>query len=337
MTNIQQSTINTKFPDGNLLERVKRQRNSLDKLAQPGTKPKIDGKTRLIKRAKRKYITNEIVTGLIETKSYLKKSYINTWYCAHKIDQEGKTLRTHYCNNRWCIECNAIRTAKLINKYYPILQDQIYDPQFVTLTIPNVPGQILQDTIDEMIRTRIRINHNFRHRKTFRLVGISKLECTYNSSTGLFHPHLHFIVDGYQVAKALVDAWLKSYPDAERIAQKIQKADEGSFKELFKYTTKLVTKNDIEREGDITTIKTYPLALDTIFKALRGKRTYQPIGLNAEPISEDIEEYQSEEYDHLEGKYDFYGFVQEKSDWFNLKGEKLTGCEAYKYYKILRL
>lgn len=308
----------------------------LDTLAQPGTKEKKSGKNTLKRRAVAKFLTNEILFNLVDQDSTLNQSYWNSFHCSNSLVQNGKKITGKYCNNRWCIVCNRIRTAKMINEYFPVIKKEIQQPFFVTLTIPNVGGSVLKQTIRSMLSNIIRINHVFRHRREFRITGIRKIECTYNATENSFHPHFHFIIDGKQAAAELIDHWLKAYPEANRAAQDMRPANDGSMIELFKYTTKLVTKSDITRDGEKTEININPEALDVIFKALYKIRTFQPMGgISKLPVKEDVEELQAELFDDLSAlTVDVWGWEQGVSDWVSNDGECLTGCEAHKRYKV---
>jgi len=311
----------------------------LDKLAQPGTdSPAKDLKNSLNplrRRAVAKYITNGIVYPLINLHSNLEKSYWNTAKrCVNELLQDGSKITGHYCNNRWCIVCNRIRTGRMINEYLPVIKSEITNPHFVTLTIPNVPGEELRKTITDMTRTIIKINDTFRHRKDYRLKGIRKLECTYNTTNDDYHPHFHFILAGELAGHQLITAWLNHYPQADRLCQNIKLADEGSLVELFKYSTKVVIgKNFIKQDNHIE-LKVNSAALDQIFRAFYGKRVFQSIGINKLNLSEEINEIQAQEIEGLKNKVEVYSWEQEASDWVSSTGELLTGCTANERYRI---
>lgn len=303
-------------------------------LAQPGTPDKKSKGNPLKRRAVSKYISNEIILPLIDLESDLKKSYWNTFHCASVLLQDGQKVTGRYCNNRWCLVCNRIRTAKMINDYGSVIKSEIKKPFFVTLTIPNVTGSELRETIKGMIKNMIAVNYIFRHRKDYRLKGIRKLECTFNPISNEFHPHFHLIVDGDQAGTELINQWLKRYPDATRKAQNIKKADENSMIELFKYTTKIVTGKDITRTGTNIELNINPEALDTIFKAMQRLRVFQAMGIKKVEICEDIEEIQGQEIEGIEEKTDVWLWEQSASDWVSADGELLTGCNANKIYKL---
>ena len=186
----------------------------LDTLAQLSTKSlepnnsngfslkKITKKT-LQKRAKSKAFTLSYLFDLIDLKSPLLKSYWQTYHCTNAILQEGKKLKSKYCNQRWCLTCNRIRTAKIINGYKSEI-DKFNSPHFVTLTIPNVKAKDLKKSIEEMNKTISKINNNLKRRHSTKIKALRKYECTYNSKRNDYHPHFHLIVDGKEESEKLV-------------------------------------------------------------------------------------------------------------------------------------
>ena len=275
----------------------------------------------LRKRARAKYYTSNVALGLYSLNSDLKKSYGQTaWNCAVTIEQKGEKFTSRYCNQRWCIVCNRIRTAKLIRGYEPVLS-KLKDPQFVTLTIPNVKAQFLRKSIKEMlsacrsIQKAAQKKHE-RNPNALQIICIRKVECTHNHIANDFHPHFHFIIQGKEAAEHLRAEWLKIYQNASIVAQDIRPANEGSSQELFKYFSKMITKVD----GEALTLLE---PLNVIFTAMRGLRTFQPLGLKKH-VSEDIDALQAET---IEGVTPDTGmWVWNYSDWVNLDtAEALTG------------
>jgi DNA-damage-inducible protein D len=291
---------------------------SLDTLAQLVTDPKDIGF--LGKRARAKTFTAPLSVKLASLNSDLKKSYWNSYYCNDSLTQEGNKITGKYCNNRWCSVCNRIRTAKLIQGYNVPLSE-LEDKQFVTLTLLNCEGIELRKTIDFMLKTVktiqdvIKMRHH-RGKQDWQLVGIRKLECTFNHKTSTYHPHFHFLIEGEVAAKELVNEWLKRVPGTSNKAQDVRKADKGAEIELFKYFSKIVTKTE---KGFTTFVE----PLDVIFTAMRGLRVFQPIGLKKD-VSEDIEDIITEEISGIEEKFvDWKWF---KHDWVDKStGEVLTG------------
>jgi len=201
--------------------------------------------------------------------------------------------------------------AKMINAYsVPLLNlDDLY---FVTLTTPNVKGDDLSEEIDGMYKSWRAVNQNIRKTYKIDLKGMRKLECTYNPRSDTFNPHFHLIVSGKQASQAIIDLWLKRYPQASRKAQDMRQAKEGSLIELFKYTVKGVHKG-----------KYHPEALDVIYQALENRRTYQPFGI-AKMTEEDISGIKSELTTFKGYEDNLWRWSKEAKDWVNEHGELFT-------------
>jgi hypothetical protein len=202
----------------------------------------------------------------------LRFAYASTARCAAELVQDGVRVQGKYCRQRWCLVCNRIRTAKLIAAYLPEMATWP-DAHFVTLTIPNVQGPQLHATIRGMQEAVRRIFRAMRRTDGLDTRALRKLETTYNPRRRDFHPHLHLVMSNGPAADALVRRWLAEFPAADAKAQDVRRCGPGAMKELFKYFTKLVIRG---LDGERTAPP--PLALDTMFKAVKGLRTFQPMG-----------------------------------------------------------
>jgi hypothetical protein len=226
-------------------------------------------------RARSKYLTDAIVRGLmgLGERTPLRFAYASTVRCAAELVQEGVKVQGKYCRQRWCLVCNRIRTRKLIGAYLPEMATWTA-PHFVTLTIPNVQGHELHGVVREMLAAVRPIARAIRHTDGLELKAVRKLETTYNTGRRDYHPHLHLIVNSREAADALVRRWLKVFPAAAGKAQDVRPCTGlNAMRELFKYFTKLVVMGlDGERTAP------HPLVLDTIFKSVKGLRTFQPMG-----------------------------------------------------------
>jgi len=293
----------------------------LDTIAQPVHEAKKQHRgdlKSLTKKAKNQFFSKNLAKHLTRIPdSPLNKAYRRTLFdCGALLIQEGQKLTSRYCNGRWCNTCNRIRTAKLLEGYKKPLE-AFKEPYFVTLTIPNVSGKDLKESIKTMLKTFQLITRSRRRITEFN--GIRKLECTYNDELDNYHPHFHAIIDGQENAEYLVSEWLKRNPSAESWCQDYRQADSNSLIELFKYTTKIVSKS--KKNG----FRVYVKALDVIFRSLYGLRTFQSFG-KVKMINEDIDELKAETYDIP--YYESVVWQWHENDWYSMQnGEALTGYE----------
>ena len=273
--------------------------------------------TLLQKKAWAKYKTYESMAPLIDLHSPFESKYWDTFHCCETLKQEGKYLTGRHCGNRWCRVCGRIATAKMIQGYGPALSE-FQNPMFVTLTIVNVPEQELLSAIKKMIRVFNMINHNFRQRRPYRIIGIRKIEIEPSEHPGEYHPHFHIILEGEGVARALVQEWLNHFPTSDIRGQNITPCDKGSLVEFFKYVAKPMVKS-----------KHTAYQLDVIYRTLYHKRVYQPIGIT-KCVSEDVEGILSQKIPDLEPGAQDWKWDQEVRDWVNASGEKLSSYKQNK-------
>lgn len=306
----------------------------IDKLKPVTRKEHTD---KLTKRARAKYLSYNVARKLSMVEgSPLNKSYINTLFCCREIiETDTGEMVAKYCKNRWCLVCNRIRTAQLINQYLPTLE-QWKDKYFVTLTVPNVSGDQLTPTLERM-QTEFRKTVDLYRQRSKRaatidphgsgeliydkLAGIRKLEITYNKSRNDFHPHYHLIVKSKDQAQFIVLNWLDRFPTADEKAQDLKPADDNSTKELFKYFTKVVHRPKYHQQGG-QSWELYPAAkLDTIFQAMHGKRVFQTFGFTLPKDPEIIEEKNTDDLKPVT----VWRYVATVTDWIDHDtGEFLT-------------
>jgi hypothetical protein len=206
----------------------------------------------------------------------------------------------------------------MINGYMPVFKE-FKNPQFVTLTRPNVTAGDLPGEIDDLIKKFRDLLLHLRRYKKINLKGIRKLEVTFNWHESTYHPHFHLLVDSPGSAKAILDEWLLRNEAASPVAQHIRPANPGSYLEMFKYATKIAVAGDIS-----------DYAKDIIFQAIQDKRIYQPFGIK-KYVSEDVSETVRQQYGCLEPEtYKVWRFDDRKIDWVSNTGELLT--EVIKNY-----
>ena len=262
------------------------QGTSLDTLAQLNQSDLKKGVQTLTSRALSKVITGKYLYPLIDLKSELCHSYWNTWHCVEQLNQsEDGKITSKYCNNRWCLVCNRIRTGKMVNGYSPVIE-KWNDLQFLTLTRPNVFDGLKGEYESMQIawsRAKQRLKRN-----GLVAQGIRKNETTWRQHSG-YNCHYHIIVDGEDYGKALIDEWLNLNSTANRRGQDQRKGDADTVKEMFKYMTKL-WKTTKDEDGNVKHVIPYPpQVMDYIFQSMKGKRSIQPFG-GVKRVSEEVED-----------------------------------------------
>jgi len=293
--------------------------DTLVQLAYKENKPVLnDIAKQLKKKAVRLGQTYKLIWPLIDLHSELEKQYWQSYNCCREVIQEGNYLRSHYCNKRWCFECNAIRCAKMINGYKPIF-DKFKDVQFVTLTRPNVKGEFLRSEVKDLVKTFQLMIRYLRRYKKLDIGGLRKLEITFNNKECTYHPHFHILVDSKESAAAILKEWLFRNPSASIDAQNIEPANAGSYTELFKYAAKIVAEKN-----------TSIYAIDVIFQAIAKIRIYQPFGIKR-CVSEDISEIYSQAVGNLDPEvYKVWRYSDDGLDWLSSLGQSLI--ETIKNY-----
>jgi hypothetical protein len=277
-------------------------------------------KSILEKRARQKYISYGLSSKLYfdNPGSPLNSSYCGSMLCCDKLLQMGQKIQTKYCNQRWCLVCNRIRAARLISGYLSQIQT-FKDPYFVTLTKETVYACDLPDSMALMAAEWRKIADMGR-KSRIDFKGIRKAECTIRPG-GKYHFHFHLAVEGKENAEWLISRWIKQMKGkANPRAQDMRIANDNSLKELFKYFTKLTTKNPDGKKVIIDTRR-----MDVIFQAMKRKRVFQPFG-GLRIVLEDIQEIIGEEYEHLEHGFHVWKWYEE--DWINELGKCLTGHQS---------
>lgn len=241
----------------------------------------------LRKRNKYKWFSYRIAGFLFfqNEDSPIRKSYRNTFYCAGWLHQYEGELTTHWCKNRWCAACNRNRMGQLINEWGPRL-DQEENLQFMTLTRPNVTADMLADELKEYQRLWRLISGRkwFRRALKAGVIGVRKIECTYNPNRDDYHPHFHLLVSNEEFAWQILRVWeeinLKNGVYVSPQAQLIEPVtDRGGYLEIFKYFTKLIAKRST-KDGTKKEFFDAP-HMDVIFRSMAGKKTYFRIGTDA--------------------------------------------------------
>lgn len=272
----------------------------------------------LDKKARSKWVSWRILRPLLDLDSEL--NYKSSISCSSVIVQKGKKLTSTYCNQRWCLTCNRIRTGKMINRYGPEIKE-IEEKAFLTLSCTNVPKDNLREELKRL--TKCFANCVRRVKRKHQVKGIRKIEVTYNKEEDTYHPHIHGIFS-LEVSNALRSAWMDMQgPLSHWKGQDVRKANDDDVHELFKYATKLFKVEKDKAQKGRAVIVFDPISQDAIFTALKNQRTFQSYGMSVE-VSEDISELDAEEFENLRDEDNVWRWVPKLGTWVNEDGVLLS-------------
>ena len=322
------------------MESVSQLRRNIYTLEQSGTNKVVQlkgkgsdlsNKKALEGRAKCKTITQSVIFKLIDTANENEeqdrvKTYWHTYHCQQKIVTDNGKIYGFYCRNRFCTLCTRIRKAVLINKYNPIIK-KWEDPHFVTITVKSCKAHQLDAYFKNLQNTFRKIKEKYKKKELrgtgIKLVGIRSLESNYNPVKKTYNPHFHLIVANEEMAKIIVSEWYsrskKGYVNLE--AQNIQRIWdlEKKLLEIVKYGCKIFTEPNEKTEENTTSSYIYIKALDTIYKAMKGKRLFERFGFN-NPKNDAKEPINNKASNNAK----YWEFELKNNDWLNNSEEVLT-------------
>lgn len=287
----------------------------------------LSKKAALNSKAKRKLITQFLCKSMIEVaekKGETKRlqTYWNSFHCQESMTGSNGRSYGKYCKNRMCTVCSAIRKAKMINLYMPVISTW-ERPQFLTLTVKSISERNLKKYVSGMNRALRRITSKHRKRGQRgtgqKLKGIKSLECNFNPQTKKYNPHFHIIVPNKQTAEILITEWLKLWTGG-RTNRKAQfyrpvRSTKADLMETIKYGSKIFTEPDLNKkaQGDGERV-IYAAALYNIFEAMHRERIFDRFGFNVPKVIE-----QKQEMQFLKGEIDTWEYDREHKDWVNLE------------------
>lgn len=156
------------------------------------------------KKLKNEFVHNEL--NFTKTSNPIPNSKINTikncnkyWNCDVYYQNMTKDfISTNLCHDKFCNNCKKVVQASRMSKYIPEIEPYKDNLYHLTLTIPNVSGKELLNTLIKMskcFKTLIRyinstIDCNFYNFNRLGYKGaIRSLEITFKNDS--YHPHYH--------------------------------------------------------------------------------------------------------------------------------------------------
>jgi plasmid rolling circle replication initiator protein Rep len=198
-----------------------------------------------------------------------------------------KLKSANFCRVRACPMCNWRGRMKLFSQVSAftamILAEKKARFIFVTLTVRNIQGHELSNTINKMnqaFKYLTSKGQTFALAKDLKknLLGYMKAEeITYNSKTGTFHPHIHAIFEvkpsyfknGYMRKKAWITLWRSALGvdyDPSIDVRNIKGGTAKAVAEVAKYPVKMDTVLKIKDKQQAA------LALIQLYRSIFGRR-----------------------------------------------------------------
>lgn len=218
--------------------------------------------------------------------------------------------RANFCRGRFCPTCSWRRALKVFGQVLDIasLASQQYKIRwlFLTVTVRNVPGKDLSETIDQMMQGFNRLNQRAFFKKYcygwFRAMEVTRQNALFdrkgndNEWYGTYHPHYHVLLamkpsyfkDGYLKQSEWAELWADSvrvdYQPIVDIRRVTNKADKEREK-------RILLEKGVSREYDGTLTDLPATAVAEVSKyTLKSKELlydYDPISGVAVELDED--------------------------------------------------
>jgi hypothetical protein len=203
---------------------------------------------------------------------------------AEKVQNCHKTFRGRRCdqNHTWaesqnscscrlCPHCSH-RRAGVLGARVELLVQGKEDLRYVVLAEGN--SKNLKSGIDSLYEAWTRLRRSVRWKRKVKGC-IAVFEVTYNENNATWHPHLNVLVEGDYFPFAELNLLWKKATKGKGQTTHIQQADEGTVRELLKYTFKIAERNE---DGELKLILDGKAVLDQYIAAVYGMRLVRTYG-----------------------------------------------------------
>nr|CDL66248.1 unnamed protein product [uncultured bacterium] len=281
-----------------------------------------------------KYKKMTVYTGeLFQKDDYLKERGELIEHCGDFLtfDENKKLCSANFCRQRLCPNCQrrkSLKTYGQIKRLSEYLVSEGYEFIHLVLTVRNVDGEQLPDTITDLYTASSRFFSDEEIKRVFKGV-LRCLEVSYSKRDCNFHPHLHCLVAVkksyfksryYLKILTIRELWQK-HLKADYMPQCwARKCNEKAIAEVAKYAVKPL---------DLNLCDSLRLAvLKQLFFALHGRRliqTYGVIRVSAKKLKIDFDsdELSDSEISVSEQKNTYvYNFKLRKYEPRSLKNSK---------------
>jgi hypothetical protein len=169
------------------------------------------------------------------------------------------------CKSRWCRPCYGARTARVRARLAATLPEG--PVRMVTLTLRASESKLT--TCLNRLYGSFKLLRARPFWKNRVLGGVAFLEFKRGEASGLWHPHLHCLVQGrFLPQQELAGEWLAVTGDSHVVDVRLVKARSEVMRYVTKYCSKSNGLSDESSDDD----------LEEIIRSLKGRRTIVPFG-----------------------------------------------------------
>lgn len=130
-----------------------------------------------------------------------RMSLCNKWWLIDRFDvsKVKNFKKTNLCKDKFCNNCKKVKQSQRMAKYIPELEQYKESLYHLILTIPNVQGEELKETIKKMSKSFRKLMYYIRGERVIKgyewlleigyLGAVRSLEITYKDD--IYHPHYH--------------------------------------------------------------------------------------------------------------------------------------------------
>lgn len=145
----------------------------------------------------------EVKDDILQNKMERLKHCNDFWILdKYEISKVKDFKKTNLCKDKFCNNCKKVKQATRMAKFIPLLRPYSKDMFQLTLTVPNVKGEKLDDTIQRLFKSFTRLTEYLKGKKKVKGIDFTKfnyqgairsLEITVPGRDE-FHPHLHALM-----------------------------------------------------------------------------------------------------------------------------------------------
>lgn len=168
----------------------------------------------------------------------LEKQYsrcrTDAWVVQHEETLELR-IASRKCNQRWCPMCQKTKRWIIQSsvKAWAAKQPHL---KFLTFTLKSTADSV-EDQVSHLYKSFIKLRRTAFFKNKVR-GGVWFFQITVNNSTGLWHPHIHVLVDSDYIPKRILkNAWLKITLDSHIIDIRKVSSPEKAAEYVARYAT----------------------------------------------------------------------------------------------------